>query len=54
MKRINNLYEKIFSIENLYLADRIARKGKTKQSGVILHDRNTEANIQNLHIILRN
>ena len=30
MKRIGNLYEKIISIENLELADKKARKGKTK------------------------
>ena len=35
MKRINNLYEKIYSIDNLKLADNIARKGKSKQIGVI-------------------
>jgi len=53
MKRINNLYEKIYSIENLQLADEIARKGKLKQPGVIGHDRNREANIQKLHKMLK-
>ena len=42
MKRINNLYEKICSVENLKLADLIARKGKTKQPGVVEHDKNKE------------
>jgi hypothetical protein len=42
MKRISNLYEKIYSIENLQLADAIARKGKSKQPGVIEHERNRE------------
>lgn len=54
MKRINNLYERIYSIENLQLADEIARKGKLKQPGVIAHDRNREANIQELHSMLKN
>lgn len=35
MKRINNLYESIISIDNLKLADQKARKGKTKSYGVI-------------------
>ena len=38
MKRIGNLYAKICSIENLKLADEIARKGKTKQKSIIAHD----------------
>jgi len=53
MKRIGNLYEKIYSIENLQLADEIARKGKSKQPGVIGHDRTREANIQKLHEMLK-
>lgn len=54
MKRIGNLYQRICSIENLQLADKIARKGKAKQPGVIEHDKNQVANIQNLHEILIN
>jgi len=53
MKRIGNLYERIYSIENLQLADAIARKGKSKQPGVIGHDRNREENIQKLHEMLK-
>ncbi|WP_340112639.1 reverse transcriptase domain-containing protein [Maribellus mangrovi] len=53
MKRIGNLYEQIYSIENLQLADQIARKGKAKQPGVIWHDKSREANIQKLHEMLR-
>ena len=49
MKRINNLYEKIISIENLHLADSIARKGKSNQYGIIIHDRSREENILQLH-----
>lgn len=53
MKRINNLFEKIIAIYNLEQADRIARKGKSKQRGVIDHDKNREANILSLHEMLR-
>lgn len=54
MKRIGNLYEKIISLDNLRLADEKARKGKTKQYGVRLHDKNREANILALHESLKN
>jgi RNA-directed DNA polymerase len=54
MKRINNLYERICSIENLMLADSIARKGKLSQPGVIRHDQNRTQNIQDLHLALKN
>lgn len=54
MKRINNLYESIISIDNLKLADQKARKGKTKSYGVIHHDKNKEANIIALHEALKN
>jgi RNA-directed DNA polymerase len=53
MKRINNLYAQIYSIENLMLADDIARKGKLKQPGVLQHDKNREENIQALHKMLK-
>jgi len=48
MKRINNLYTQICSIENLELADKKARKGKLKQYGVITHDKNKQENIASL------
>jgi len=54
MKRINNLYQRICSIENLQLADGIARKGKTKQPGIIQHDANRIENIKELHRMLIN
>lgn len=53
MKRIGNLYNDIISIDNLKLADQIARKGKKKQYGVINHIKNEEQNIWDLHISLR-
>lgn len=54
MKRINNIYERIISIENLYLADENARKKKEKTYGVMLHDKNREENIKKLHETLKN
>ena len=54
MKRIGNLYQKIYSIENIIIADNIARKGKLKQPGVIQHDKNRSENIQKLHEMLKN
>ena len=54
MKRLNNLFEKICSIENLHLADAKARKGKSAQYGVRLHDKNKEVNILMLHAMLKN
>src|SRR5690349_4794648 len=54
MKRIGSLYERICSIENLQLADVIARKGKSKQHGIKIHDLNREANILQLHHSLLN
>ena len=41
-------------MENLRLADTKARKGKTKQYGVKLHDQNREKNIETLHEMLIN
>jgi len=49
LKRIGNLYEKIYSLENLRLADERARKGKRNSYGVRYHDRNKERNILKLH-----
>lgn len=54
MKRIGNLYERICSIENLNLADQVARKGKSQQIGVIQHDMNKDSNINSLHQMLIN
>lgn len=54
MKRINNLYAKIISIENLRLADKKASKGKAKQYGVEVHKKKQETNIFLLHEMLLN
>lgn len=54
MKRTGNLYNKIISLENLRLADTKAQRGKSKQTGVINHNKNKEQNILNLHKSLVN
>jgi RNA-directed DNA polymerase len=48
MKRIGGLFESISSLENLRKADRIAQKGKSKQKGVIQHNKNSETNLLSL------
>jgi RNA-directed DNA polymerase len=53
MKRENNIYEKIISIDNLKEADKMARKGKKSTYGVMLHDRSRQENINKLHEILK-
>ncbi len=53
MKRTGNMYSKIYDLENLYLADKIARKGKLKQPGIIEHDKDRDSNILKLQIMLK-
>lgn len=53
MKRHGNLYQKIISLENLKLADEKAQKGKSRQYGVMLHNKNREENLLKLHEALR-
>lgn len=52
MKRLNNLYQRIISIENLNLADIKASAGKSKQYGVKVHNRNRAENLQQLNEML--
>lgn len=54
MKRCGNLYSKICDIKNLELAEKRARRGKSKQYGVKLFDENKQDNLINLHHILLN
>ncbi len=54
MKRKNNLYQQVCSVENLQLADIKAQKGKVKQYGVIIHNRNKESNLLQLQDMLLN
>lgn len=54
MKRIGNLYEKIYNIENLKLADKKARRNKSKKKDIINFDKNKEDNLINLYYTLKN
>ncbi len=54
MKRIGNIYETIYSKENLILADKKARKGKRHQPGVMYFDQDKDVNIDKLHLMLKN
>jgi len=54
MQRISNIYKYICSIENLLLADKKARKGKSWQYGIQIHDINRESNLFTLHTQLIN
>ena len=52
MKRIGNIFQEIASLENLIAADGKAQKGKSKQYGVITHNKKREENIENLQKML--
>lgn len=52
MKRFKNIYQQIISIENLTLAESKARKGKSKQYGVKIFDRNLQDNLVDLNKML--
>jgi len=49
MKRLNNLYEQIISIDNILLADTLARKGKSRQTGIKTFDNNYDQNIADIY-----
>ena len=49
MKTYSNLYPEIFSMRNLVLAWKKARKGKTKKDYVIEFEKNLGANLKELH-----
>lgn len=53
MKRYDLLYDKIYSLENLRLADQKARKGKKRSRGVKLFDEDREGNLLRLHELLK-
>nr|UVN04422.1 MAG: hypothetical protein [Bacteriophage sp.] len=40
MKRYNNLFDKIVSLDNLYLADKKARRNKSHRKDIIEFDKN--------------
>lgn len=52
MKRVNNVFEKICSIENIRKADNIAQRGKSKQKGIIKHNRRRDENLQAIQKLL--
>lgn len=54
MKRIGNLYHRIYDLENLILADSKARKGKNFQRSVINFDKDKESNLLALSESLKN
>ncbi len=54
MKRKGNLFEKVFSISNLYLADETARKGKKNHKDVLEHDKTKHQNLMSLYYALKN
>ncbi len=54
MKRVGYLYGQVCAIDNLILAERKARRGKSSQRDVIRFVENLEDNIINLHHILVN
>lgn len=41
MKRYNNLFDKIVSLDNLYLADKKARRNKSSRKDIKEFDQNT-------------
>ncbi|MBU0894253.1 MAG: hypothetical protein KKF48_02250 [Nanoarchaeota archaeon] len=54
MKTYKNLYQKIISFGNLFLAYKKARKGKTKKDYVIEFEKNLIKNLLQLHEELKN
>ena len=54
MKRINNLYDKIFEYENLVAAELKARKGKSNRFEVKEFDKNKKAYLLDLQQSLQN
>jgi RNA-directed DNA polymerase len=54
MKRLNNLFQDIISVDNLKIADQKASRGKSGQPGVISHRRNQDENLLQLHDLLKN
>jgi retron-type reverse transcriptase len=48
MKRKGNLYEKIYDLDNLYLAYYKARKGKTDKKDIVAFSRNYDENLRKI------
>jgi retron-type reverse transcriptase len=54
MKRYGNLYEKIYDMDNLYLAHKNARKGKAHYTEVKMVDSNPDYYLRQIHEMLKN
>lgn len=54
MKRLNNLFDKICTEQNIELADQRARQGKKNRSEIIEHDKNKELDNFFLYLDLKN
>ena len=54
MKRYNNLYEKIYNMDNIRLAHKNARKGKKHYSEVNMVDNNSEYYFKQVYDMLKN
>lgn len=54
MKRLNHLFEKVIDIDNIRLADARARRSKPHSYGVMVHDKNKDANLERLRAELCN
>lgn len=52
MKRHGNLYERICDIQNIYLADDLASKGKSKQYAIVSHRANRDMNLLSIQNML--
>lgn len=52
MRRKNNLYDQIISLDNLELADIRARRRKKRQSSIEAHDQQRDLNLWRLHCAL--
>ena len=48
MKRYNNLFDKIVSLDNLYLADKKARRNKSNRKDIKEFDQNKEESLKKL------
>ena len=54
MKRLNNLYERIISMDNLRVAADIVCENTSNKKGVAVFEENRGENLKNLHEILKN
>ena len=54
MKRYNNLFEQICSIENIELADKKARRHKSNNCGIRTHDKHKQEDYEKLRLQLLN